>query len=242
MPLIVLPSVGLGGPLPPDSLLLDFLHVFGIMCFPGDEVARDSYSVAVGARLLAAMTAPHRKMTIPLAWLRLIADAPPIDAVIEDARNAAAHGAIASMVLGYTLERRVGLGRAFEMVSQAYAAARLRGGDSETLRKHIWPARRSTAHLWCAFQVWVDSTEESHPLAVGDLGELYAFFALSEHYRRRGEAFAPRPQDGPILRSSETWRIDPELCKLWPDFDGAQFDQPGRWDLRTRGVRPAARW
>jgi hypothetical protein len=248
MPYIIFPSEVIDSPETEPAAnvcALDFIHLFGIMCYPNDPTAREKLGDAISAgsirslikRISGQYGNTHEILVDGDLTLRL-AGAPDMMGTLTQAiENAALGGALAGNVLGWVVFRgerpetraTASLGSAFRMIEEATRAGHWRGGGTENMKRTIWPTYRPVAHLWAALSMWHDMEGGNFMSARAMLH----FLGMAECLRKKGETFVPLRAHAPLLSSEETWKIRPEVAKDWPKFE-VQCRDLSAWDLRKR--------
>ena len=230
-----------------DVVVVDYLHLFGLMAYPDDEVSHAQLASAIAAwdtrsklaELIRRFGNTHEISVNGRITLNL-ADAPDArESVKAAAEVSAVGGSLAGIMLGWMVFRaeqpatraQVSLGDAFRMVDEAYRKHRQRGGGIENLKRHIWPRFRPVAHLWAALHVWNDREVPIETRMTGR--DFHQFLMAAEWLRRKGESLKPKRATTAILPRGRTWRIRHEVSKDWPKFD-LQCKDLGAWDLRKR--------
>jgi hypothetical protein len=248
MPYIIFPSEVIDIPKTEpvkNVCALDFIHLFGIMCYPSDSAARDRLAEAISSGNVISLIEgiigqygnTHEIFVDGGLTLRL-AGAPNMMGTLRQAvEDAAFGGALAGNVLGWTLFRgehpetraTASLGSAFRMIEEATRAGRWRGGGTENMKRNIWPTYRPVAHLWAALSMWRDMEGGDFTTA----RNMLLFLGMAECLRKKGETFVPLRANAPLLYSEETWKIRPEVANWWPVFE-VQCGDLDAWDLRKR--------
>jgi hypothetical protein len=222
---------------------LDFIHLFGIMCYPSDSAARGRLAEAISSgnvrslieRIRGQYGNTHEILVDSELALRL-AEAPDMMSTLEQAvEDAAFDGALAGNVLGWILFRgeqaetraTASLGSAFRMIEEATRSRRWRGGGTENMKRNIWPTYRPVAHFWAALSMWRD--REGGDFTT--VKNMLLFLGMAECLRKKGETFVPLRANAPLLNSEETWKIRPEVANHWPVFE-VQCRNLDAWDLR----------
>ena len=248
MPYIIFPSEVIDIPKTEpvkNVCALDFIHLFGIMCYPSDSAARDRLAEAILSGNVRSLIEgirgqygnTHEILVDSELTLRL-AGAPDMMGTLEQAvEDAAFDGALAGNVLGWILFRgeqpetraTASLGSAFRMIEEATQAGRWRGGGTENMKRNIWPTYRPVAHFWAALSMWRDMEGENFTT----VRAMLHFLGMAECLRKKGETFVPLRAHAPLLNSEETWKIRPEVVNDWPVFE-VQCRDLDAWDLRKR--------
>jgi hypothetical protein len=222
---------------------LDFIHLFGIMCYPSDSAARDRLAEAISSRNVLSLIErirgqygdTHEILVDGESVLRL-AGAPDMMSTVRQAvEDAAFGGALAGNVLGWVLFRgeqpethaTASLGSAFRMIEEATRAGGWRGGGTENMKRNIWPTYRPVAHFWAALSMWRDMEGGNFTTA----RDMLHFLGMAECLRKKGETFVPLRANAPLLNCEETWKMRPEVVTSWPKFE-IQCGDLDTWDLR----------
>jgi hypothetical protein len=246
VPYIVFPSEVLDFPdteAPEGICALDFMHLWGLMCHPGDEAAQDklAHAIAAGNALdnIRRIKEVFDDLLVDSDLTLWLAGAPDAKTtIIASAENAAFGGTISGVILGWVIFRgqredtraTASLGSAFRMIQEACAKGWWRGGSISNIKQNIWPTYRPVAHLWAALHIWNDM-ECGTDVLITPSG-MYHFLMMAEWLRRAGETFKPANADAPVLDATDTWKIRPEVSAEWPPFELGCRDL-GTWDLRA---------
>jgi hypothetical protein len=246
MPYIIFPSEVIDIPKTEPAknvCALDFIHLFGIMCYPSDSAARDRLAEAISSGNIRSVIEKIRgqygnthEILVDGGLTLWLAGAPDMMNTLGQAvEDAAFGGALAGNVLGWILFRgeqpetraTASLGSAFRMIEEATRAGRWRGGGTENMKRNIWPTYRPVAHFWAALSMWRDMEGGDFTTA----RNMLLFLGIAEFLRKKGETFVPLRANTPLLNSEETWKIRPEVANDWPVFE-VQCRDLDAWDLR----------
>lgn len=95
--------------------------------------------------------------------------------------------------------------------------------------KKQWSEYKSVSHLWAAFVLWSNHIQ-NEKCSPHSFEGLRGFLAISEYFRKQGEALIPHGQKTPLLLPGTTWVAPDGLIDVEVTFELPPFEQ---WELNA---------
>lgn len=186
------------------------------MLFPRDASARDQFLALNTFEKILKLKA--RKATVPISFLRHLADAPSRNDYDELVGQRAVAGLIAGRLLIHVASmadhhpQHASVLKAVELSSHFLAQDKELPSSPASIKKY-WSHYRDISPFWAAHWIY---TEQAPGRELADEPEetLLGFLGIAEWFRKRGESIIARGQaekHGPVLDPKKTWKLPQDL-------------------------------
>jgi len=214
--------------------LTNGLETIGVMLYPDNIEARDSFTAVVIAQMHLELDDDLEEVGVTKHLLRTVLNSHSMKDIYSDAAKQTRKGLTAGYILsalhGLHLlgAEEPSLRKAYYLVSQEYSEARTENGDkvgsSDTFLRNTFEPFRNVSHLWAAMDYLkgvvradygLGYDETLHTVLTNESSFRY-LLSIAEQLRFFGESFATPREAKVVLDTKNTWKVPSDFPLLDP--------------------------
>lgn len=192
-------------------------YLASVMIYPDDDKARDTFVRFVGGRGWEDFLLSEKatRVAVPAKLAGWLVGTPELDRADFDRRMR--NGRAAGRILHFTVfnwlsadkRRLASLTHSVTVMSRVMG--NVRGGDVQTLKRHVWKPFMPVAHLWAA-ALHLRDLQEMNRVEPPDK-DIPRFLSIAEAFRRTGEEVRHSNSTSSLLDPASMW-LPPENMEL----------------------------
>jgi len=195
----------------------DVAGVAGLMLWPHDEQLRKKAveAAAIDVALVAGMMPAPADPSKRPGYYEALDRRPRVSDYEAQFRQSVTRGAIAGSILQLAVDRDAATPGMMKLGAVKSELGELFGVSRSTIDNDIWPVYRSVAHLWAAWNTYVDEIKDAPPARFYfpcPADRLPDLFACARAYGERASAIVPhRSPHGPLIPAADLVEL-PEVA------------------------------